>query len=218
MAKSPPVSNRLSLAEQDAASEYPTPLAESTRLDCATDLLDERPSRVSALFSNVRPRDIYLPADTSAVMTCDLATHQRSWNEFKRMPLGVKRSTTDYGILVLWLEPEYEQPPKRPAPAGTQSLAQRLGAALKARDTESGLDAIFDAVDTALLAGRFRECNRALASVNVDEWPTDLLVGLLSITLAASDKLSARAAFFERARRALKERGEDTADLLVGLE
>jgi hypothetical protein len=83
---------------------------------------------------------------------------------------------------------------------------------------EACLDAIFDTVDTALSAGRFQEVNLAIESVNVSEWPSDLLAGLLSITAAASHELPSRAAFFKRVRCRLSERGEDTDTLLRGLE
>jgi len=216
--KNPPVSDRLSLTELDTASEYSTALGELDRADCALDLLDERPPVVNGFFSNVRPKNILIPGDACVIVICDLARPQRTWNEFKRTPLGTKRLTSEYGVLIFKGEAEHAQPPIGPVTPRTPSLTQQLAAALKAHDTETALDAIFDAVDSALLAGRFRECDRALALVNVDEWPTDLLGGLLSITAAASHELPARAAFFERTRRVLNERGDDTVGLLDGLE
>ena len=218
MPKNPPVSDRSAVAELDAASDYSTTVLESERPDCALDLLDERPSGFSAVFSNAIPKDICISVDTCAVVTCDRPTLQRNWTEFKRTPPGTKRLSSEYGVLIIKSEAQQRQPPIAPLAPRTPSLAQQLTAALRAHDTEAGLDAIFDAVDTALLASRFRECDRALASVKVSEWPTDLLIGLLSITLAASHRLPARPAVFERTRRVLIERGDDAAALLDGLE
>ena len=218
MPKNRPVSDRPSLTELDTASEYSTALSELDRGDCALDVVDERPSVVNGFYSNVTQEDIVIHVDACVVVICDLATPRRNWVEFKRTPPGAKRLASEYGVLTFKAAAEHAQPLIRPVTPRTPSLTLQLAAALKAHDTETALDAIFDAVDSALLAGRFRECDRALASVNVAEWPTDLLIGLLSITLAASHKLPARAAFFERAQRALSQRGEDTLGLLDGLE
>jgi len=212
------VSDGSSFAEEDTASGYATPLSGFDRADCALGVVDEPPAVVYGVRSNSIHESITIQGDACVVVTCDLATPERSWAEFRRTPRGTKRLTSDCRVFTLKTEVENPQPPNRPVAPRTPSLTQQFAAALKNDDTEGALDAIFDAVDTALLADRFRECNRALAAVRVDEWSTDLLIGLLSITAAASHELPERAAFFERTRRALVERGDDTPGLLDGLE
>lgn len=214
----PLIGKRLSPSDLDTASGHLTALDELDWGDCALDLVAERPSVVNAFFSNVIPMNIMIPGDTCVIVTCDLATPQRTWNEFKHTPPGTKRLVSEHGVLIFKAEAEHPLSQDRAVTARPPSLSQHLAAALKLHDIEDALDVIFDAVDSALTAGRFRECNRALASVNVDEWPTDLLGGLLSITAAASHELPARAAFFERTRRVVNERGDDTPGLLDGLE
>ena len=216
--KKPPVSDRLSLTERYTASEHSTALDEVERGDCTLALILERQAVGNRFFSDVIPMNIFIPGDICAIETCNLATPERAWNEFERTLPGTKRPASEYGVLIFKTEAEHSHPATWLVGRRSPSLAQRFAAALKIHDIEDALDVIFEAVDLALLAGKFRECDRALASVNVDEWPTDLLGGLLSITLAASHELPARAAFFERTRRVLIERGDDTPGLLDGLE
>ncbi len=218
MPKNRPASNRLSLTELDTASECSTALNEFDRADCALDVIDERPPVVNGFYTNVTQKNIATQSDACVVVTCDFATPERNWAEFKGRPPGAVRLTSEYGSLLLKAEAEHPQLATWLVGRRSPSLVQRFAAALKLHDIEDALDVIFDAVDSALLAGRFRECNRALASVRIDEWSTDLLIGLLSITLAASHKLPARAALFESTRRVVKGRGDDTPGLLDGLE
>lgn len=97
-------------------------------------------------------------------------------------------------------------------------MLDQLTKALECSNVDDALDVIFDTIDDALLDGKFKECNQALASININEWSTDLLGGILSITLAASHKLPERVAFFRKVRNAIIKRGELEPGLLDGLE
>ena len=84
--------------------------------------------------------------------------------------------------------------------------------------TDEALDEIFDAVDSALTAGRFADVDHAIALVDVAETSTDELGAWLSITAAASHKLPSRAAFFKRVVDIANKRGENKPGLFDGLE
>jgi len=211
------MSDRFVLVEPDAAPEYSTSLDELDRANWAPDL-EERRLVVGALHSGGTPRNVEIPNDLCIILTLDYPIPQQDWIQSKSAPPETESLTSEHRALFVTGSSAYPESLNWALTPRTRSLTQQFAAALKAHDTEAALDALFDAVDTALLAGRFRECDRALASVHVSEWPTDLLIGLLSITLAASHKLPARAAIVERTRRVLTERGDDTVGLLNGLE
>lgn len=218
MQKNRPASNRYWFTELDTASEVSTALDEFDRADCALGVIDEPPSAIHGFYSNIPQDNIAIQRDACVVVIRDPATTKRNWVEYLGRPPGAVRLTSEHGTLFLKAATEHSPPTTWPMVLRSPSLTQRFAEALKLQDVEDALDVIFNAVDSALTAGRFRECNRALASVSVDEWPTDLLGGLLSITAAASHELPARAAFFERTRRVVIERGDDTPGLLDGLE
>lgn len=86
-------------------------------------------------------------------------------------------------------------------------------------DIESALDALYDRIDDRLLAGDFVTVDREIASVDVAATDLTMLLGWLTITYAARERLPARGRFavsvFGRAER---EQGTDKAvELLRGL-
>jgi hypothetical protein len=84
---------------------------------------------------------------------------------------------------------------------------------------EDALDALYDRVDGALLAGNFAAVDRELAAVDVGTTELTLLLGWLTITYAARERLPLRARFAVRVfLRAEREQGTDAAvELLRGL-
>ncbi|KKN13071.1 hypothetical protein LCGC14_1009950, partial [marine sediment metagenome] len=78
-------------------------------------------------------------------------------------------------------------------------------------DIEDRLDEIFGTIDNLLCAGDFDKVDEILRNVDMSE-SGDILIGYLSITLAASHNLSSRADFFRKVSEKL-----DPAEL-VGLE
>jgi hypothetical protein len=81
------------------------------------------------------------------------------------------------------------------------------------------LDSLYDDVDDAFRAGRFAEVDVKIAALDVEALPIVLLLGWLTITHAAAEKLPARAGFtIAVVRRLTRESGiDDARDLLQGL-
>lgn len=84
--------------------------------------------------------------------------------------------------------------------------------------TDIALDLIFDQIDEMLLAGQFECVNELLADIPTDKYSLELLLGILTATLPAKNRMPVRAAFFERVSRTLENRGERNEGLLVGLD
>ena len=81
------------------------------------------------------------------------------------------------------------------------------------------LDSLYDDIDDALLAGRFDEVDEKIRGLDVAALPVEVLLGWLTITHPAAEKLPARAGLeIATIRRLTKESGVDGARaLLVGL-
>jgi hypothetical protein len=88
------------------------------------------------------------------------------------------------------------------------------------KEPDKAIDILFNHVDEWLLRNEFTRCNDLFHVVDVKRLDTHLLVALLSITLAASQKLPDRPKFVLRVERQLKEsRPEcEVNDLLKGLK
>lgn len=84
--------------------------------------------------------------------------------------------------------------------------------------TDAALDIIFDQIDEMLLAGEFDRVDQLLIEIMPGDFSVDLLLGLLTATLPAKNRLSNREAFFERVAQTLHDRGEAKDGLLVGLD
>lgn len=84
--------------------------------------------------------------------------------------------------------------------------------------TSAALDLIYDQVDERLIQGAFSEVDNVLAKAETSRLSSNLLVGLLTITLPARGKLVHRAEFLDRVQRELNRRGELEDGLLIGLD
>lgn len=88
-------------------------------------------------------------------------------------------------------------------------------------ETADALDAIYDTIDEALLAGRFSDVDSQLAALDVDALSIDVLLGWLTISYAAmtDGRLPAYAILFDATyKRLVREDGEQHAlTLLTGL-
>ncbi len=84
--------------------------------------------------------------------------------------------------------------------------------------SDEALDLLYDQIDGMLVAGKFSEVDRLLASADAQSLSLDLLLGLLTATLPARSKLASRADFVSRVEFSLKGRGQWEQNLLVGLE
>lgn len=83
--------------------------------------------------------------------------------------------------------------------------------------TDAALDLIYDQVDELMQRGEFDRLNSLLKTVNTDELSTDLLLGILTSTLPARNKLTERRSFFAAAKQSIDSRGENEDGLLTGL-
>lgn len=83
---------------------------------------------------------------------------------------------------------------------------------------DSALDLIYDNIDEMLLASKFEQVDQLLKTVDTNAYPVDILLALLTITLAAKHRLPHRSDLFSRIKATLIARGEMRDGLLVGLE
>lgn len=65
-------------------------------------------------------------------------------------------------------------------------------------DCDDALDLLFDTVDRWLCSSQFEVVDAFLTEIEVERWPEDLLIGVLSITFPARGKLQARQDYLER--------------------
>lgn len=77
---------------------------------------------------------------------------------------------------------------------------------------------IFDEIDALLCSNKFGPVDHLLQTVDLDKLTTDSLIGILTITADASDKLPHRSFFFNRVKNILKIREEDVEKILLGLD
>jgi hypothetical protein len=82
---------------------------------------------------------------------------------------------------------------------------------------DAALDIIYDQVDEMLLAGKFDDVDHLLGGIDVGMLSVDLLIGILTATLPARQRLANRPLFYARVEQALTERGELKTGLLEGL-
>jgi hypothetical protein len=81
----------------------------------------------------------------------------------------------------------------------------------------SALDVIYDYIDDLLLEGAYNKIDEVLETVAVKDWSNVLLVGFLTITLAAKLKLKNREKLFFRIKEVLSARTERYESILKGL-
>jgi len=83
---------------------------------------------------------------------------------------------------------------------------------------DDALDVLYDAIDDLFDGGHFAHLDAAIREIDVNRLSSALLVGLLSITLAARDHLVEREGLVRAVERRLQEiYPGNVADLLKGL-
>jgi len=85
-------------------------------------------------------------------------------------------------------------------------------------DLEGALDALFAIIDAMFKNGRFDEVDQFISSVAPSKFSVEFLIGLLTATLIADDKLQHRSSFYEAVRQYFETAGEPTDALLFGLD
>lgn len=84
--------------------------------------------------------------------------------------------------------------------------------------TDAALDLIYDSVDKLMRDGQFPTLDSILSGVPVAELTVDILLGLLTATLPARNRLHSRNPLFRQIEQTLKNRGQLEPGLLTGLE
>ena len=107
---------------------------------------------------------------------------------------------------------------RAPAAARRRSFLDRARRLDERGQTDSALDLIFDQIDELLLARHFDNVNQLLKDAVANDYSAEMLLGVLTATLPAKDRLPNRRDFFQRASQVLESRGEHQDSLLVGLE
>lgn len=122
--------------------------------------------------------------------------------------------------------PTNDKPSTRPLarsgvpPSFTLGFFEKIQELTEQRAEEALLDLIYDRLDDLLVAGDFDSCDAILAAVEVARLDPVGMVGFLTITLPARERLPSRAALVTRAREALSQRRpqNEVDALLRGLE
>ncbi len=81
----------------------------------------------------------------------------------------------------------------------------------------AALDILYDRMDRALSDGEFDECDRLLHDLRPSDLSLTLILGILTITLAASSRLQSRAGLLASVRASLTAERPDADQLLAGL-
>ena len=83
----------------------------------------------------------------------------------------------------------------------------------KENKIDQAIDILFYDIDTFLINDNFDAVDKYLFSMNLKEYPVDILIGFLTITLSARSKLAHRDLFLERVTFELKKRNIPSNDL-----
>lgn len=94
-------------------------------------------------------------------------------------------------------------------------LEQNLFALCKANRKREAIAEALDYFDDRLLAGQFRDCDRALRQLQVAKLASSVMVSILGITIRAK-QLKSRALFFDRVfREVARQKGKRYANELL---
>ena len=86
---------------------------------------------------------------------------------------------------------------------------------VKENRNDAALDILFDHIDDMFLAGKFKECDKVLPTIDLERLNTSLLVGLMMITFAAKDKLTYREQMLINIEDRLKVLAPDRVEKLM---
>lgn len=135
-----------------------------------------------------------------------------------QMRIGIEYSFAIDRTIFGSLPPELARQLASPAPppggfAGStsqvlQDFILRANRLHHAGYVDTSLDLIYSSVDDLLLQHRLAFLDSVLLDAHPDEWPTDIIIGLLTTTYAVRKKLACRARFVEQALAALRVREE----------
>lgn len=107
--------------------------------------------------------------------------------------------------------------PEHSAMNATDSFIDHAQRLASKGQIDAALDLVYDQVDEMMLASKFDELNQVIDALDTDGLSLDIILGVLTITLPAKSKLTARAKFFDAAKQTLMIREEYREGLLNGL-
>ncbi len=103
-------------------------------------------------------------------------------------------------------------------PKSAPSWIEDVYSLVKREEIDPAIDLLFEKIDDLLVDGHFTACDDILRAIDVSRLDTNLLVAVLSITVAAREHLPYRVRWLERATQRLMELSPDRIEgLLAGL-
>lgn len=116
------------------------------------------------------------------------------------------------------IEPEPAQQATSVASKRANSFVNRAQRLESHGQIDAALDMIYDSVDELMRNGEFARLDSILESILITELSVDILLGVLTATLPARNRVPSRSKLFGEIDLLLKERGEFEEGLLTGLE
>ena len=84
--------------------------------------------------------------------------------------------------------------------------------------TDAALDLIYDSVDELMKNGAYPRLDAVLKGMQVPNLSVDVLLGVLTATLPAKNRLTSRPSLFLAVEKTLRDRDQYEEGLLTGLE
>ena len=85
----------------------------------------------------------------------------------------------------------------------------------ESEEPENAIDVLFEKVNCLLKNNCFEECDNFLKEIEVDRLNIHLLIGVLSITLCAKDKLFFRESFLTKVEKLLNKKAPERVGMLL---
>lgn len=103
----------------------------------------------------------------------------------------------------------------RPKWPGEEPWVLQMYDLVASKRLEEAIDLLYDNVDDMLLEGKMQECDDILQQIDIRRLDSYLMIGLLSITLSASEHLPHRKVLVEEIENYLRATEPERADALM---
>jgi hypothetical protein len=100
----------------------------------------------------------------------------------------------------------------------TETFISRAQCLAAGGQIDAALDLTYDSIDQMMHQDHLNQLDGILAALAAGDLATDLLLGILTATLPAKNRLPARGRLFKEAERVMRQRGDYEDGLLAGLE
>lgn len=84
-----------------------------------------------------------------------------------------------------------------------ESFNNLLEQKILSNELEETLDFVYDTLDDLMISGKYSICNSILERLDIDRWPNEILIGILTITLSWKARLTSRSSLFFRVKEKL---------------